>query len=85
MNSTPEIHNTLKVISFNLHGFNQGCSAINDLIESVNPDIFLLQEHWLTPSNLNKFDTFKDYFTFGCSAMANLWNLGCSKVVLSVV
>ena len=79
MNPTPEIHNKLKVISFNLHGFNQGCSALNDLIESVNPDIFMLQEHWLTPPNLNKFDIFTDYFTFGCSAMAKSVESGMLK------
>ena len=79
MNHTPEIPNKLKVISFNLHGFNQGCSALNDLIDSVNPDIFMLQEHWLTPSNLNKFDTFTDYFTFGCSAMTKSVESGMLK------
>lgn len=31
---------------------------------------FLLQEHWLTPANLYKFDKhFIGYFSFGCSAM----------------
>lgn len=60
----------LKVVSFNMHGFNQGYLTITDLIERESPDVFLLQEHWLTPSNLDLFDsTFKDYFTFGCSAM----------------
>jgi len=79
MTHTPELINKLKVTSFNLHGFNQGCSAVNELIESVNPDIFMLQEHWLTPSNLNKFDTFTDYFTFGCSAMAKSVESGMLK------
>ena len=39
----------LKIISFNMHGFQQGCSVIDDLIEQEQPDIFMLQEHWLTP------------------------------------
>jgi len=59
----------LKVVSFNLHGFNQGFAAIEDLIDHSNPDICLWQEHWLTPDNLHKFDVFSNYFTFGCSTM----------------
>ena len=52
-----------------MHGFNQGQTAITELIENEGPDIFMLQEHWLTPANLCKFDVFSDYFCFGCSAM----------------
>ena len=59
----------LKVISFNMHGFNQGRETIDELIVKFSPDILLLQEHWLTPANLNRFDEFSDYFTFGCSVM----------------
>ncbi len=45
---------------------------IEDLIKYDRPDIFLLQEHWLTPANLIKFDKFfKHYFTFGSSAMVD--------------
>jgi len=64
---------SLSIISYNMHGFNRGLPFLQDLLESSNrPDIFLLQEHWLTPANLNKFDNlFPDYFSFGCSAMAN--------------
>jgi hypothetical protein len=53
-----------------MHGFNQGFSAMIDLIDSVSPDIFLVQEHWLTPDNLGKFnDYLPDYYGFGISAM----------------
>ena len=52
-----------------MHGFNQGQTAVKELIERESPDIFMLQEHWLTPANLCKFDMFSDYFSFGCSAM----------------
>ena len=61
----------LKVVSFNMHGFNQGISAIKELIDDFTPDVFLIQEHWLTEANLNKFDLFTNYFSFGCSAMTN--------------
>ena len=46
----------LKLVSYNMHGFNQGCPTINELINTVDPDIILCQEHWLTPANLDKFD-----------------------------
>jgi len=38
----------------------------------IRPDLLLLQEHRLTPANLNKFDKyFPEYFSFGSSAMSN--------------
>jgi endonuclease/exonuclease/phosphatase family metal-dependent hydrolase len=60
----------LEIVSFNMHGFNQGCVVIDDIIQDSHADVFLLQEHWLTPANLCKFNRFSEYFTFGCSAMA---------------
>ena len=74
--------NNLKLISFvsfNLHGFNQGFATVNDLIDSVDPDLFLVQEHWLTPANLSRFDIFTNYFTFGCSAMNEVIESGMLK------
>jgi len=60
----------LTVISYNLHGLNQGRPGIRDLMNTVAPDVFLIQEHWLTPNNLNKLnDVSDDYFVFGSSAM----------------
>ena len=49
----------------------QGFPAIEHPSKSdTPPDILLLQEHWLTPANMDKFDTFfPDFFSFGCSAM----------------
>jgi len=62
---------SLSVISYNIHGFNQGCCVIDDLITDQKPDIFMLQEHLLTRSNLRTFERrFTDYFAFGCSAMS---------------
>ena len=55
-----------------MHGFNQGCPTINELINIVDPDIILCQEHWLTPANLGKFGNhYPNYITFGSSAMCN--------------
>jgi len=67
----------LTVVSYNMHGFNQGCPTHNDMLHSYKPDIMLLQEHWLTPANLCKFDNhFTDYLAFGSSAMSNLVEAG---------
>ena len=59
----------LKIVSFNVHGYNQGKAAIDETISSLQPDILLLQEHWLTPANLYKLDSFDQFFSFGRSAM----------------
>jgi len=59
----------IQVISYNMHGFSQGFTTIRDLSLTMSPDVFIIQEHWLTPSNLNKFDMCSDYFSFGSSAM----------------
>jgi len=63
---------TLTTVSFNLHGFYQGCPVLEDLIASEQPDILMLQEHWLTPAKLCLWDSrFINYFLFGCSAMTS--------------
>jgi hypothetical protein len=62
----------LKIVSFNLHGLNQGKSAIVELIETCSPDIILVQEHWLTNANLHKLDVFDGYYMFGSSAMSDV-------------
>ena len=60
------------VVSYNMHGYNQGFTTVSDLSSSMKPDVFLLQEHWLTPANLCKFDNCSsDYFAFGSSAMSS--------------
>jgi len=66
----------LKIVSFNMQGFNQGCVAIDELISNYTPDIFLLQEHWLTPANLCKLDIFSNYAAFGSSSVADMVESG---------
>ena len=70
--ATNTVIENLKVVSYNMHGFMQGFSVLEDFTKiDSKPDVFLLQEHWLAPSNLDRFDKyFPDYFSFGCSAMA---------------
>ena len=60
-----------------MHGFNQGSHSVRDLALSSEPGVFLLQEHWLTPANLSKFDdNFPTYQCFGSSAMASCVETG---------
>ena len=62
----------LCIVSFNMHGYNQGVITVRDLIVSNSPDVFMLQEHWLTPVNLVKFNSdFPEYTLFGSSALSN--------------
>ena len=69
----------IDIVSFNMHGFTQGSHTVRDMMLSDNFDIFILQEHWLTPFNLYKFnDSFPEYMCFGSSAM-------CSEVESGVL
>ena len=36
---------SVKIMSFNMHGFHQGCRVLDDMTEHFNPDVLLLQEH----------------------------------------
>jgi len=67
----------MKTVSYNMRGFYQGCSVIEDLIENDAPDVLILQEHWLTPANLSLFDShFVKYFSFGSSTMSKSVDFG---------
>jgi len=35
-----------------MHGFYQGIPTVEELIKDMKPDVFMLQEHWLTLANL---------------------------------
>ena len=60
-----------------MHGFHQGCPVLDNILPRYNPDVILLQEHWLTPDNLCKFDVhFPDYFSFGSSSMTSCVEAG---------
>jgi len=60
-------------VSYNMHGYNQGSHNM-DLILSINPHVFILQEHWLTPAKLSNFENdFSQYMCFGTSAIRPNW------------
>jgi len=68
--STDFVQSDLCIVSYNMHGYNQGFSLVRDLINSYDPDLLMLQEHWLTPHNMYKFSTdFPGYCAYGSSAM----------------
>ena len=72
-----DIIELISIVSFNMHGFNQGSHVIKEMVVKLCPDIFLLQEHWLTPANLYKFSNdFPDYVSFGKSAMESAVEAG---------
>ena len=65
------------VVSYNLHGSNQGFSGIKDLVNVLSPAVIMVQEHWLYPSNLFKLDKVASgYISFGSSAMNDKVGLG---------
>jgi exonuclease III len=68
----------LYIVSYNMHGFNQGLSVVEDLTDSSHsPDVILLQEHWLTPAKLVLFEEkISTHYAFGKSAMADLVTKG---------
>ena len=62
------VETTLRICTLNLHGFNNSKLYLQDLCK--NNDIVCIQEHWLTSSQLLKFNDVHEDFSFnGCSAM----------------
>ena len=58
----------INIISFNMHGFNQGEIMLRELCS--RNDLLLIQENWLTPGNLHKLTHFSnDFHFFGKSAI----------------
>ena len=48
------------VVSYNLHGFNQGYAGIRDLKGTLSPAVIMVREHWSYPGNLSKLDNLSD-------------------------
>ncbi len=62
---------SLNLCSYNLHRFNQGIPVLRFLCDRPSPpQCILIQESWLTPSNLHKINNFSPlYSSFGQSSM----------------
>jgi len=64
----------ISLLTYNLHGFNQGEPLLNDLCNCDNPiyDFICVQEHWLTPANMYKIHNLSRNYSFmGSSAMGD--------------
>jgi exonuclease III len=58
------------LVTYNLNGLSQGKDMLDYICNSKKTDVVLIQEHWLTPSNMNLIYNFSESFiTFGVSAM----------------
>ena len=67
----------LCVLSYNMHGYNQGVLTLKDCIAKSDIGVIMVQEHWLTPANLNRFNIdFTDYYAFGSSALGEAVSSG---------
>jgi len=76
MAATKSIRMSLRVSSFNMHGFKIGSSCLADLCNMS--DIILVQEHWLSPHSLHLLSSVNDNFVyFASSAM-------CTKLARGV-
>jgi len=70
------------VVSFNMHGMNQGLNVLSSLCNSSTFDIsaIFVQEHWLTPSNMSTLKMFSsNYIGYGISAMEHIVGLNVLK------
>ena len=69
-NNIVSVAHKLSVISFNLRGYNQGCTLLQVLCNLNTYDLIFCQELWLVPENMHKIINFNDnYVGFGISAM----------------
>lgn len=60
------------IVTYNLHGLNNGRSLLVDLCNDPAINIIAVQEHWLTPNNLHLLNNVHpDFMGFGISAMSN--------------
>ena len=67
----------LVVVSYNLHGLNQGLAGVKEMIDVLSPDVIMIQEHWLFPNNMCKLNDIScDYFAFGSSPMDSVVGAG---------
>ena len=56
-----------RIVTFNIHGYNQGVLEVNFLCNVNKTKIIFIQEHWQSTERLKEFDQFKkDYIVFSC-------------------
>ena len=68
----PSTSLTINLVSYNMHGFNQGANTLASFCNdgSLNMQLVFVQESWLSNANINKINSFSNNYTaFGISAM----------------
>jgi len=69
----------LQIVSYNLHGLNQGRSLLTELCNS-SAQIIFIQQHWQTPSSIDKILCFsQNSVGFGIFAMERVVTLSILK------
>jgi len=62
----------ISIVSYNTHGYNEDAPTVRGLTLSTKRDVFVLQDHWLTPPKLSMFEKdFPQLMCFGSSAMSS--------------
>src|SRR5690349_2343296 len=75
--TNPHANDSVQVVSYNMHGFNQGITMLKSLCSKYRSKFIFLQEHWLTPDQLSNFNCFNDnYMFYSYSSMSNILNNG---------
>ena len=65
------------ILTFNLHGFNQGFTTVSHFCFTRDYHAVFVQEHWLYPHNIHKILSLSDNYTgFGISAMIDKLDAG---------
>ena len=72
--------NRFSVLSYNMHGFNQGCVMLQELCKCISHEFIFLQEHWMSSAVINKIlNIDANYLGFGISAMESVVSAGILK------
>ena len=62
----------MHITLYNMHGVNQGRPLLMDLCNNKYSDVVYIQEHWMSPANMNNILNFHcNYSGFGVSVMEN--------------
>lgn len=61
---------SLSNMSYNMHGFSQGITYLQESCNLQEFDVIFIQEHWLVPALMNKtLNVNNNYICYGKSAM----------------
>ena len=53
----------VSVMTYNMHGMNQGRVLLTEICAKGSVDVILLQEHWLASKALQQFDAISDNYS----------------------